>query len=46
MRTAANSETSLPLVPDCHIRKKKVMVLAHFDTVADSPGADDNASGG
>lgn len=25
--------------------EKRVLVLAHYDTVADSPGADDNASG-
>ncbi|HIJ88517.1 MAG TPA: M28 family peptidase [Desulfuromonadales bacterium] len=29
----------------CHIPHERVVVLAHYDTVAGSPGADDNASG-
>lgn len=28
-----------------HLPDERVVVLAHYDTVADSPGADDNASG-
>jgi hypothetical protein len=29
----------------CHLPFERVVVLAHYDTVAGSPGADDNASG-
>jgi hypothetical protein len=29
----------------CHIPHERLIVLAHYDTVAGSPGADDNASG-
>jgi len=29
----------------CHVPHERVVVLAHYDTVAGSPGADDNASG-
>jgi hypothetical protein len=29
----------------CHLPHERVVVLAHYDTVAGSPGADDNASG-
>ncbi len=28
-----------------HIPHERVVIMAHYDTVADSPGADDNASG-
>jgi len=35
----------LGLHPGTQQAEKKVIVLAHFDTVAISPGADDNASG-
>lgn len=29
----------------CHLPHERIVVLAHYDTVAGSPGADDNASG-
>ena len=31
--------------PGLHRPRERVMVLAHYDTVAETPGADDNASG-
>ena len=39
------AENIIARKPGCGTIRKKIVLCAHFDTVIDSPGADDNASG-